>query len=402
MKGKIILSIVSSLDKGGVERVAALYAKEFANLGYRSIVYLFNNETVSQRNIKYLPNIELISSEDELDVVLNNEIEFIYIHNNLVPDKLIKLLVSSGHVLVEHCVWSTPDIRFEPSFSFQLSEFALNKYVTSTKYNEFSSTKSVILPNCFELQEFNNYSNCEISDKVIFGRIGQKSMAKWSFKYIEVIRETLKSNKSCQWLLIGCPDTLTNKIKHALKLELERIEFIEEINDDDVLANYYGKIDYFVAISDIGESFGLVLFEAISKGCYVLTLSTPWLDNSQSEYIFESQHGKVFSSVNQLKYFCINNASNKVNKKLSDETSAFLEKFKPSRLTQNLLLIVNSGDINFTPNKFKRNSKWLHIVNQLKYVENLSFFFLIYWLLYCVIGNSSLLNKIYIKIWNRI
>ena len=54
MNKKIILSIVSSLDKGGVERVATLYANEFANLGYRSVVFLYKNGTVSLRNQKYL------------------------------------------------------------------------------------------------------------------------------------------------------------------------------------------------------------------------------------------------------------------------------------------------------------------------------------------------------------
>lgn len=400
MREEIILSVVSSLEKGGVERVASLYANEFANFGYRSVVYLFKNDNVSIRNKKYLANIEIISDQNELIDFLNRKILFVYIHNNLVPDKLISILKSSGHILVEHCVWSKPDIRFEPMFSFQLSEFAFSKYCSSSIFrNNRTNTKPVILPNCFELPELSNIPRKNYTNRVVFGRIGQNSMAKWSLKYIEIIQSTLEFNSNCEWLLVGCPDELIIQIQKNLTLGLDRITFKDEINDDNLLASCYSKIDYFVAISDIGESFGLVLFEAISRGCYVLSLSTPWLDNSQTEYIYQSRQGKVFTSLNQIKKFCIEH-SNKNNENIvSKYTEAFLSDFHPKYLTNKLFNIIHSRQNSFKQNA---NQRIRIIINQLKYVDSISFFYLSYWLFYLCFGNSILLNKIYIKIWNKL
>jgi hypothetical protein len=402
MNKKIILSIVSSLDKGGVERVATLYANEFAILGYRSVVFLYKNGTVSLRNQKYLLNIEIISDKDDLFDLLKKEIEFIFIHNNSVPNELLEILSNSNHDLVEYCVWSIPDLRFKPKFSLQLSEFAFYKYFKSNRYSKLKGiTTPLIQPYCFELPELEEGFN-KNTDKVVFGRIGQKSIAKWSFKYINIIKSTLEDNDNSEWLLVGCPPELIREIRKRLNYLLERITILDEVNDDNLLAQYYTSIDYFVAISDLGESFGLVLFEAISKGCYILTLSTPWLDNSQSEYIFLSGQGKVFTSLSQMRKFCKANSNLKYEFGLSEKTKLFLSAFQPNTLANELIILLNELKVNPKYDSLENKQTLTFVRRQLKYVEGYSFFFLSYWFFYLFFGNSSMLNKVYIKIWSKI
>jgi glycosyl transferase family 1 len=46
----------------------------------------------------------------------------------------------------------------------------------------------------------------------------------------------------------------------------------------------------FVTASELGESQGLAIAEAMSMGLPVVTCSTPWVDNAQVEYV---QHGRT-------------------------------------------------------------------------------------------------------------
>ncbi len=69
-------------------------------------------------------------------------------------------------------------------------------------------------------------------------------------------------------------------------------------SDDTELRRYYGLMDVFVHAAEKGESFGMVLCEAMLSGLPVITLNTPLRDNSQIEVV---PHGKAGFVVNSLK-----------------------------------------------------------------------------------------------------
>jgi hypothetical protein len=93
----------------------------------------------------------------------------------------------------------------------------------------------------------------------------------------------------------------------------------------------------FVHIAQVGESFGYVNFEAISNGCNVLTLQTPWSHNSQSEYMFKFTNGHVFHSIKNIRSFIIKHKGYRNNGLPTDEDKKLLESFD-SKFLKDIIL----------------------------------------------------------------
>jgi hypothetical protein len=72
-----------------------------------------------------------------------------------------------------------------------------------------------------------------------------------------------------------------------------RIIEIPFLNGDAALRACYSALDVFVHAARIGESFGMVLTEAMLCGCPVVTLSTPARDNSQLEVVGHMRGGLI-------------------------------------------------------------------------------------------------------------
>ena len=62
----------------------------------------------------------------------------------------------------------------------------------------------------------------------------------------------------------------------------------------------YSSLDCFLHAARIGESFGMVLAEAMLCGCPVVTASRPFKDNSQVEVVGHLKGGVVARSAKSL------------------------------------------------------------------------------------------------------
>ncbi len=73
------------------------------------------------------------------------------------------------------------------------------------------------------------------------------------------------------------------------------------VTDSDAeLRRYYGLMDVFVHVSEKGESFGMVLCEAMLCGLPVITMSTPLRDNSQVEVVPNRRAGILVQNRSEL------------------------------------------------------------------------------------------------------
>jgi hypothetical protein len=72
---------------------------------------------------------------------------------------------------------------------------------------------------------------------------------------------------------------------------------VDFMNDDSALSGIYGSMDVFLHAARIGESFGMVLAEALLCGVPVISLSTPDKDNSQIEVVGHETGGLVVANV---------------------------------------------------------------------------------------------------------
>jgi glycosyltransferase involved in cell wall biosynthesis len=133
----------------------------------------------------------------------------------------------------------------------------------------------------------------------VFGRVGQPIKFKWSKHLISAFNKLIIKQPNAHLLLIGAPKSIVNQSMTVNRRFRRNIKVIPFIKDDDELRKYYNVMDCFVHSAEIGESFGMVLAEAMLCGCPIITVSRPFRDNSQIE-IVEPLKGGVSVSNNSI------------------------------------------------------------------------------------------------------
>lgn len=121
----------------------------------------------------------------------------------------------------------------------------------------------------------------------IVGRIGRADNYKFDLITLSGFAKFSRKVPEAKFLLVGATPEM---IAHATSLGIQDklIVLDNTINFQDLLI-YYKSMDVFLAISQIGESFGMVIAEAMTVGTPVVTASTESRDNAQIELI---DHGK--------------------------------------------------------------------------------------------------------------
>jgi glycosyltransferase involved in cell wall biosynthesis len=172
---------------------------------------------------------------------------------------------------------------------------------------------NALLPAPLEVAAFRKTHQLENS--FVVGRIGRADGAKFDFITLDAFAEFSKYNLTAMFLLVGATDEMLEYIKW-LKLD-DRVLILPNTSDLKTLLLYYSSLDVFLGASQIGESFGIVLAEAMAAGIPVLTISTPHRDNAQIEVVDNNETGLVVERdtqtlVQALNYLCLNeNVRNK-------------------------------------------------------------------------------------------
>jgi glycosyltransferase involved in cell wall biosynthesis len=190
-----------------------------------------------------------------------------------------------------------------------LSRWCLWKWSQSTRGLE-SNSPGVIVPYSIDCDAFASISADDRiairrasgipDDALVFGRVGQASITKWSPLLIQAF-EAVATQVPTAWLAVcGLPDRLRDMVRLLPAAVRSRVVELSMTNSDAQLRQYYGLMDVFVHASEKGESFGMVLCEAMLSGLPVITLSTPLRDNSQIEVVPHGTAGIVVSDLKQM------------------------------------------------------------------------------------------------------
>jgi glycosyltransferase involved in cell wall biosynthesis len=129
--------------------------------------------------------------------------------------------------------------------------------------------------------------------RFVFGRIGQPIPAKWSPLILDAFVAARPVERDLGLLLVGAPLGYADKVASLDRKIAERIIMLDPVAEDERLKRFFGAMDVFLHMAAIGESFGMVLCEAMLCGIPVVTLSTPLKDNSQLEVVGHQKGGIV-------------------------------------------------------------------------------------------------------------
>ncbi|MEJ0005144.1 MAG: glycosyltransferase family 4 protein [Steroidobacteraceae bacterium] len=138
------------------------------------------------------------------------------------------------------------------------------------------------------------------ADALVFGRIGSPIISKWSPTIFSAFAQYAADNAKAWLLLVGLPVEL-HPIVEALPVDIRpRVLRLEFMADDALVIDAYGAMDVFLHAARIGESFGMVLAEALLCGVPVITLGTPDKDNGQMEIVGHESGGLVVADVKAM------------------------------------------------------------------------------------------------------
>src|SRR5271165_3683142 len=134
-------------------------------------------------------------------------------------------------------------------------------------------------------------------DALVFGRIGSPDVSKWSAAIFSAFAEYASVNTNAWLVLVGLPVEL-QAAREALSADIRRRTLcIEFLREDALVVDAYGAMDVFLHTAKIGETFGMVLAEALLCGIPVITLGTPDKDNGQLEIVGHECGGLVVANV---------------------------------------------------------------------------------------------------------
>jgi glycosyltransferase involved in cell wall biosynthesis len=134
----------------------------------------------------------------------------------------------------------------------------------------------------------------------VCGRVGQPAMGKWHVSTAAAFDRVARRDAGAHLLLVGAPPEMRAAIGALPREVADRARFVAPIVDPVELAAAYSAIDCFLHAAHIGESFGMVLAEAMLCECPVVTASRPTRDNTQVELVGHEQGGLVAASTRYL------------------------------------------------------------------------------------------------------
>lgn len=318
-----ILTVIMDLGPGGMQRVAENYTLGYNESGVESAILAYRGGGVREENLykKGIPVFIGGPLESEMMSSVFAALEWgpdvIHIHRTGYPDKdsgkVLRALADKHLKIMETNVFG----RFDPTpDGGRIDIHLLLSHWCLWKYQRWSSRMvpqpiAVVVPNAVVSKEFYPLSDAEKCDvrrewgvpenAFVFGRVGQPNRPKWSPCIFNAFENIAKHNPDVYLILAGLPSSYERYIDKLPSDVRCRVRVLPFQYGDTRLRRLYGGFDVFLHAAQIGESFGMVLCEAMLCGIPVITLATPCKDNSQIEVVGHKISGLV---VRDKKYLC--------------------------------------------------------------------------------------------------
>lgn len=308
--GKIkILEIVNQLGLGGTEYALQLFAKYIDKEYFDVIVVslLKGGERVQLLRDMGIEVVVLNGNFGELTTLIQ-QTDVIHWHGGGALDsELFQLLQHhKPRLVIQTNVFGI----YEPSPLYDLIDYdlyiskmilvrrmALDKnlpvnFITKRKalpYPVDVDSINRLLPSDQEVTEFKSKYN--LNDNFIVGRIGRPDNNKFDLITLTGYAKFAAKVADTRFLLVGATEEM---IAHANSLGItNKLVILKNTADLRTLLIYYKAMDVFLAASQIGESFGMVIAEAMTVGTTVVTISTEDRDNAQIELMNNEESGIV-------------------------------------------------------------------------------------------------------------
>jgi phosphatidylinositol alpha-mannosyltransferase len=227
-------------------------------------------------------------SEKIKKVLLKEKFDILHFHEPWLPALSYQILVESRGINIATIHSSTPDNFVGKSIEFFLMPFAstvLNEFDSviavsnaASKYlKEFYKGEVCIVPNGIDLSVFNPQN--KPFDKFEDGKInilflGRLDKRKGCIYLLKAFRKLKARFENVRLLIAGKGDQLKNINKYITKHDIPDVEMLGFVSEEDK-PRIYASCDIYCSPALYGESFGIVLLEAMATGRPVVAYSNP-------------------------------------------------------------------------------------------------------------------------------
>jgi glycosyltransferase involved in cell wall biosynthesis len=315
------LTVVSSLSRGGTERAARNYALGYRRAGYPSAILAYNGGGPRRAQLEEA-GVTVFEGGPDGDGTRSAVAEagawnpdVVHLNRPGEADEhsagVLRALIHPRMRVFETNVFAYADRsadRVTIDLHLHLSRWCLWKWTQSIK-GLAPNSPGIVVPYSVDCGAFSAVAPGERSsirrdfgipqDAIVFGRVGQPSISKWSPIPIRAFEAVARELPNAWMAVCGLPDQLRSMVSHLPAEARSRVVELPITNSDAELRRYYGLMDVFVHASEKGESFGMVLCEAMLSGLPVITLNTPLRDNSQIEVVRHRKEGIVVENPQQ-------------------------------------------------------------------------------------------------------
>ena len=294
-----VLSVVNDLGHRGTPRVAQDYALGLKHAGV-DVAVLAHAEGGPREQVLADAGVPVWIGGNTLDEALRRGCEYgadiIHFHRRGLPSRhesaMFRRLKTDRNRILETNVFGrfdcTPDARLI-DVHLQLSKWNLYRWRRWSRHDP--SLAGVVLPNPVSTKSFCRASSdavsafratCQISAGMfVCGRVG-----KWSPDLFRAFVLLAEKRPNVALLCVDDGEDVRGAVESLVPAHVRaQVRFVPKLLDNASLATFYSSLDCLLHASPIGESFGLVMAEAMSCGVPVVTAARPHKDNAQIEVV---------------------------------------------------------------------------------------------------------------------
>lgn len=316
-----ILTVVPGLGFGGTERVAQNMAIAYRDCGNESAVLAIREggpreEPLRRRGVGLFIGGPGPRAREALNEAAEWGPQIVHIHRPGGADaesanvlRYIKARAEGRVGILETSIFARVDYSADHNLidvHAQISRWGLWKWRVWTR-GQRPEPIGVLLPNLVNTDDFSPATPAQRQafraahgipmDAVVFGRIGSPGLVKWSPIIFDAFKRVGTTRPEAYLVLVGAPPEFKGRIAALPDSIRRRVINVPLIHGDANLRAAYSSFDVFLHAARIGESFGMVLCEAMLCGVPVVTLSTPAKDNGQIEVVGHERGGFVVTDV---------------------------------------------------------------------------------------------------------
>ncbi|WP_419780394.1 glycosyltransferase family 4 protein [Maridesulfovibrio sp.] len=295
-----VLQVAPSLGLGGTEKVMQSFAVNLDETQFNTAVY--SSSDGPRGKILREHGVATFIGTDLFSVLLKFRPDVVHIHRAgwTEPGSLRPFKLAEIPVLVETNVFGHHDPSPEAGLIDRhlfVSQFCAERFEIVNSIPAIKPKYSVLY-NPVDTDFF--AAHCPADREIpqnSFGRISRADKGKWSdlaLNFLPLIEKQVERGKLHPFLyniIGGIPEAEQFVADNGLQ---KYVNFLPPVLTDAEIADFLNSIGFLVHANDTGESFGLVIAEAMAAGLPVITHPSKDLrDNAQLELVDHGETGII-------------------------------------------------------------------------------------------------------------